>query len=390
MNESSPDFHQSSETPAGTSRMTVRVTHVATNHKPLDTRIFLKECVSLAKAGYEVSLVVPHTTPFMRDGVRVVPTEPPRNRRARFLRSGWQSLNAANRTAARIYQLHDPDLLPVGWILKLLGKTVVYDVHEDRPKQILSKPWIPRSLRPAVASITRVVETVSASLFDQVVAATPAIANTFPARKTTLVQNFPIIGELQESVPMPYDERANQVIFVGGMNAIRGVKQFVDAMALIPQSLSASLVLVGAFESVDFRTQVEASPGWRYTRDLGWQGRDSVAKLLGSSRIGLVTYLPEPNHLAAQPNKLFEYMSAGIPVIASDFPLWREIVNGADCGVLVDPADSKQVAEAITWLLSHPEEAAAMGIRGQEAVATRFNWGTQSAELLNLYDRLTT
>lgn len=375
---------------AATETKAVGVTHVTTNHQPCDPRIFLKECASLARAGYAVSLVVPHTESSVRNGVRIVPIRRQESRRDRFLYSGLNALKAAWSTKAQVYHLHDPDLLPVGWALKVLGKTVIYDAHEDRPKQILSKQWMPRTLRPVVATITSFVESVSASLFDAVIAATPAIAQTFPQRKTTLVQNFPILGELQPSELRPYGERPNQVIFVGGMTSIRGVKQFVDAMELIPERLRASLVLAGTFDTPKFQAEVERSPGWQHVRDLGWQDRAAVARHLSTSKVGLVTYLPEPNHLAAQPNKLFEYMSAGIPVVASDFPLWRSLVQEAGCGLLVDPADPSQVAAAITWLLDNPGLAATMGARGQEAVASRLNWGTQSTALLELYARLTT
>lgn len=370
-------------------RVPVRITHVTTNHQSFDSRVFLKECVSLANAGYVVSLVVPHTESLERDGVRIAPIPQVKSRKERFLRSGWNALRAALGTEAELFHLHDPDLLPVGWVLKLMGKKVIYDAHEDRPKQILSKTWIPASLRPLVAGVTRLVESVSASLFDAVIAATPAIAETFPARKTTLVQNFPIVGELQPAEPRPYDDRPNQAIFVGGMTAIRGVREFVDAMALVPARLNARLVLVGAFDTQRFQSEVQASPGWERTDHLGWQDRDAVARLLGASRVGLVTYLPEPNHVAAQPNKLFEYMSAGIPVIASDFPLWRSIVDDAGCGLLVDPASADQVGEAIAWVLDNPDQAAAMGERGKRAVANRLNWDNESEALLGLYARLT-
>lgn len=367
----------------------VGVTHVTTNHQPFDSRIFLKECRSLAEAGYRVSLVVPHDQALERDGVTIVPIPVHENRRERFLRSVRSAYLAARSTGPRVVHLHDPDLLPIGWALKLTGKRVIYDAHEDRPKQVLSKTWIPSAARPFVAAMTRLIESISVSFFDQVIAATPSIAETFPARKTSLVQNYPIADELQPAEPRPFTSRPNQVIFVGGMTAVRGVKQFVDAMALVPRHLDPRLLLVGTFDDERFRAVVEESPGWARTEFLGWQDRDAVARHLGATRVGLVTYLPEPNHVAAQPNKLFEYMSAGIPVVASDFPLWRSIVQGVGCGMLVDPANPEDVARAITWLLEHPEEAASMGARGQAAVTERLNWSTQSKVLLDLYARLT-
>jgi glycosyltransferase involved in cell wall biosynthesis len=94
---------------------------------------------------------------------------------------------------------------------------------------------------------------------------------------------------------------------------------------------------------------------------------------------------PADNYLEAQPNKLFEYMSVGVPVVASDFPHWQEMVKSDRCGLLVDPLDPQAIADAIQWLLEHPEEAEAMGKRGQAAVRERFNWGIESRPLLDMY-----
>jgi len=121
----------------------------------------------------------------------------------------------------------------------------------------------------------------------------------------------------------------------------------------------------------------------------GFVSRKDVAKLMGDSRMGLVLFHPAPNHIAAQPNKLFEYMSAGIPVIASDFPLWRQIVESSNCGLLVDPLNPQSIADAICWLIEHPKEAEEMGRCGREAVEREYNWGHEEAKLLSFYrDRL--
>ncbi len=95
-----------------------------------------------------------------------------------------------------------------------------------------------------------------------------------------------------------------------------------------------------------------------------------------------------PNHVDAQPNKMFEYMSAGIPVIASDFPLWREIIEGCGCGICVDPLDPKKIAEAIDYLVDNPEIARRMGENGRKAVYDRYNWDVEEKKLLALYDSL--
>jgi glycosyltransferase involved in cell wall biosynthesis len=180
------------------------VVHVTTNHQPFDTRIFLKECVTLASAGYDVTLVVPHDQHETRSGVRIRPLAIPANRRERMSRTVWAAYRTVVSLRPDIVHLHDSELIPIGWALKARGHRVVFDAHEDRPKQVMSKPWIRPWLRPAVALATRVAETLAALAFDRVIAATPSIARTFPARKTRLVQNFPIEGELVAVAEQPY------------------------------------------------------------------------------------------------------------------------------------------------------------------------------------------
>jgi glycosyltransferase involved in cell wall biosynthesis len=83
-------------------------------------------------------------------------------------------------------------------------------------------------------------------------------------------------------------------------------------------------------------------------------------------------------------------MSAGVPVIASDFPLWREILLPRDCGICVDPEDPAAIAQAIDDLVSNPERAAEMGRNGQAAVRDEYNWANEEGKLLRLYEDMLT
>lgn len=366
----------------------VKVCILTTVHQPFDTRIFHKQAKTLVKAGYDVTLIAQHSKDEVVDGVKIVTLPRPRNRLTRMFSLAWRAFRLACQHKADIYHFHDPELIPVGLLLKLQGKRVIYDVHEDVPKHILSKEWIPKPLRRLVAGGARLAEGLASWALDGIVSATPPIASRFPSSKTVIVQNFPILNELVVQDPTPYWERPANVVYVGDITLIRGIREMVQAMSLLPDDLDAQLILAGTFSPPSLETEVSALSGWERVKFLGWQDRKSVAQLLGKSRVGLVLFHPEPNHLEAQPNKLFEYMSAGLPVIASDFPLWREIVAGERCGLLVDPLNPKAIAEAIQWILDHPEEAEEMGRRGQKAVPERYNWNTEAAKLISLYRRL--
>ena len=256
---------------------------------------------------------------------------------------------------------------------------MIYDAHEAVGRPILAKDWIPSLLRRGVAWGSRTVEWIATRRWvDAVIAATPAIARNFPAFKTEVVQNFPLREELAPVSAQPYRERPPYIVYIGGVTVIRGAREMAKAMRCLPPHLDARLVIAGSFDPPDLRVLYENCE--RATL-LGWLSRGQLATLLGLLH-------PVPNHVEAQPNKLFEYMSAGIPVIASDFPLWREIVGTTRCGLLVNPLDPEAIASAIEWLLTHPDEAEAMGKRGREAVQDRYNWEGESQKLLALYTRL--
>ncbi len=366
----------------------MRVCHISTVHRNDDVRIFQKEARSLARSGYLVTFVVRAEEELEVGGVHIAPLPEPRSRFDRGFRLAWLAYRQALATKSQIYHLHDPELMPIGLLLKLRGKKVVFDAHEDLPKQILSKPWIPVILRRPLSQAVALFEKLALVPYDAVVAATPSIANRFPTHKTVVVQNFPIFNELLDPQRLPYSKRPHRVAYVGGITPIRGAREMVMAMANIPEELQVRLLLAGRFSPEELQRELVKEPGWDRVEYVAWLSREAVARELGRARAGLVLFHPEPNHLDAQPNKIFEYMAAGLPVIASDFPLWREIVEGEGAGLLVDPEDPGAIAGAIEWLITHPGEAEAMGRRGREAVRKKYSWSLEEKKLLNLYERL--
>ncbi|MCA1750473.1 MAG: glycosyltransferase [Flavobacteriales bacterium] len=131
--------------------------------------------------------------------------------------------------------------------------------------------------------------------------------------------------------------------------------------------------------------EVTGYPGWRNVDEHGFLGREEVAEVLGKSKAGVVTFHPLPNHIDAQPNKMFEYMSAGVPIITSDFPLWKEIVEGCKCGICVDPLNPEAIASAVNFIVANPRDAEKMGENGQKAVLEKYNWSIEKLKLFKLY-----
>jgi len=369
--------------------MPCRVAHLTSVHLPTDTRIFHKQCKTLARAGYDVTLIAPHAAGDVeRDGVKVKAVKPSCSRTERFTNTIRSVYFAALEVNASIYHFHDPELIPVGVLLKMHGKRVIYDVHEDYTGGMEVRQWIPKSMRGATALALNFYERLLARSCDRIVAATPIIANKFWPDRTRVVCNFPLKDELRAPESIPYDQREPVVAFVGALGDARGVRQMIEAAHIVSRQTPVKLMLGGPPLASGARASFEAKNQDGLVEFLGFLSRPEIADLFARARIGIMTPLATRNAYNALPTKLFEYMSAALPIITSDFPLYREIFGSVKCGLFVDPESPEAIAEAILWLLRHPADAAQMGRNGERVIADKYNWEHEADTLLATYAEL--
>jgi len=278
----------------------------------------------------------------------------------------------------------------VGLLLRACGKQVVYDVHEDVPKTISYKTYVPVWLRVPLQMIVKMAEEFAARFFSGVIAATGPIAERFSKiGRCVVVHNYPLLEEFPGDAVASPQGPGNYIAYVGArITRGRGAIEMIQAIGLVEPELGVRLKLAGALDRSELPETLSLLPGWNLTEALGQLGRTEVAQLLQRARAGLVLLHPEPNYLNSQPVKLFEYMGAAIPVIASDFPVWRNMIESAGCGILVNPLDPASIAAAIEYVCTHPEEAAEMGKHGRSAVEDRYNWVREERRLLDFYGEL--
>jgi len=358
-------------------------------HLPFDGRVFHRAARSLARAGYEVVLLARHDKEEVVEGVRLVPLPEPKSRLHRMTKVLWRLYRLAVREDADVYHFHDPELLIVGLLLKRRGKRVIWDVHEHYPNAILDKFYLPRPLRRLISVSFDRFERAAVRFFDYVIYTTPSVGQRYRTMKVRSgpVENYPIL-RLSETVERRPQER---IIYLGAMARMRGLVEVVQAFALVAaEHPTWELDLVGLCRPASFEQELRA-----LAKKLGvetkvkftaWVPYEEKERLSAQASMGIITYLPYANNTSCLPNKLFDYMLVGLPVVASDFPLYREVVESCHCGLLVDPARPEAIAGAMTYLIEHPQQARRMGENGRQAVLETYNWEKESRRLLQVYE----
>lgn len=366
--------------------MSLRVVHITSAHPASDMRIFRKMAASQAARGWEVHAVaIDFCTGQSRmeehygvrihilPGLRMVS----RLRRASIgaARVAW----TAYKLRPNIVQAHDPELIPFLVPLRLLGIHTIFDAHEDFLAQNKNKVWTRGFKRYPILAYAGILRCLARRFCWLILAATDGVASAYPEKKTETVRNYPIDGELGSVSPAAISQRPRSLAYIGGISSERGIFEIVEAAGRC-EALEC-LEIAGRFETQELEAQVRALPGWRKVRFHGYADRVELTAILGRVRGGLVTLMATPNHLHSIPVKLLEYFNAGLPVIASDFPYWRELVADQETGLLVDPADPEQIASAMTLLMIDDEltrlakgvEAGPKGTLHWSAEAERMN-----------------
>jgi glycosyltransferase involved in cell wall biosynthesis len=361
------------------------VVHVSSAHPYTDNRIHYRECRTLADAGFEVTLIaVESELAGQATDVKVVRL-PRRRRLKRMVWSSFQAVRLALRSKARIVHLHDPELIPYIPMLRLAGRTVVFDAHEDLPAQVLDKPYTTRWTRGALSAAAHALLFV-ASRANLVVAATEKIAERFPAGKTILVHNYPPLRE-EESELSGADQRRDVAVYIGGMAPIRGIVEVLASVAQPEFPSGWELHLAGP-ASPDALALIEAATGSGRVVYHGQLAPLAARDLLLTAKVGLVTFSDNAAHRDSLPTKLFEYFAAGLPAVASDFPLWRNIIGAIEAGVLVDQTDPADIARAIAQYADSEELWATHSANARRAAVEVLNWAPEGAALVAAYEDL--
>jgi glycosyltransferase involved in cell wall biosynthesis len=364
----------------------IHVVQLTSVHSAYDLRI-IKECRSLAGAGYQVTLIAPHPGDEITGDVQIRGVPMVEGRLRRMTLTVWRIYREAVRQRGDIYHFHDPELIPVGLLLKARRKKVIYDAHEAYPQKILCKPWIPIKLRPLVSRLFAFVEHAASVTLDHILVADRWTAATLPGRHITAVANYPLLTPMEgmrtkgKSVPGKHT-----LIYAGGLDDDRGLQLMLEIARLLLDR-NVELHLFGEFARPEDERQIRELQNVRY---FGFQPLETLYEHMRNADIGLVLLQPVPaySYAGENTNKLFEYMFCRLPVIASNFTNLRQIIKDTRCGICVDPKRPDQAARAILHLLARPKLREQLGENGRNAVLKTYNWEIEEKKLLDVYRNL--
>lgn len=368
-----------------------RIVHLTSAHSARDNRILNRECRYLAAQGYNVTLIAPHGYDETIENVQIRAVRPAVGRRQRISLVVPAVYRRAVKEDADLYHFHDPELIPLALLLRHRHKQVIYDVHEDYPSTLRYSSWLPHRVRGSAAWCFTQFERYASREFSALIGANSEITRRISGfnPRTITIGNYPSFQDYP-FIPGFDDARyaAGVLVSFGGISARTCTRAIVEALGLIPTPMKANMLLGGAVWSEPLFAAVTRVPGWgrvTYAKEL--PVRLMLERLLTAS-VAFVLFSPEPNHFGVGSNRFFEALAAGLPVITSNFPNWKELVNGTGCGIAVSPTDPRAIADAVVYLLAHPAEAAEMGRRGHELAMRRFNWELESGKLDRLYKQL--
>lgn len=366
-----------------------KVCHVTSAHGVEDVRIFHKECISLAQAGYDVYLVERGES-YDIDGVHIIGIgEIPQTRLKRMTKGAQAAYRKALSLDCDLYHLHDPELLLFALKLKRKGKAVVFDSHELTREQIRIKPYLPAPLVKALSAIYAAFEDRILKKLDGVIFPCPVNGQfPLPGKRQVYLNNLPRLSEMYDKYDADAEKEPNSVCTVGSLTYNRGIKHLILAAA----KAKSKVFLGGILSPAEFEHEIKAMPESKNVEFLGYLDRDQVKRVYDKSMVCASALLNIGQYSGVEnlSTKVYECMAMGLPVIMTKQPYNERMIDQYQFGICVDPENIDEYAGAIRDLLDHPEKAKVMGENGRKAIKEEFNWEREQNNLLDLYESILT
>lgn len=363
-------------------KASTKICHCSILHKLDDSRIFYKECISLVKVGYSVTYIAKPVDNLKFHEPSYIGVNLQKLKSNNRIYNNFYLFITIIRQNMKIVHFHDPELIVMGLFLKLFGKKVIYDAHENVRQDILHKIWILPVLRHFLSKTAIFFEFMANKFFNGIVSATPTIYKNFNNKNNYVIRNLPHLQNRE--IHVETKRYKNVIIYIGTLSEARGIKELISAAAIL--SGVAELWLLGVWTDDTFKMECEKMDGFNNTKYLGMVSHEEVSNILNKATIGLCTLHPIDTFKDSYPIKVFEYMQNGLPVLMSNFEMWQELFG--DLCEYIDPMDHFKIADKIKSMLDNPSRLDDMSFKGKVVINEQFNWETESRNLEELYSKI--
>lgn len=366
----------------------MKVCHLSSVHNRNDTRVFFKECMTLQKNGYHTHLVVADGLgDEIKHGVSIIDVGKSSNRISRILFSSCKVFLRAKKINADIYHFHDPELAPLCLIFRLMGKPVIFDVHENVAEQIKNKYWLSSWLANILSLVFTLLNTIFTKFFSIIIAEysySSIYHNKKSKQQFEVILNFPELKFLEQFKNLK--RKGNEFFYIGVISNDRGLDTILDALNILEsKNYSFKMHFIGrVFDEIDWVKY------FKIKDKIVFYGRKSLDEGYAISTqcvAGLAVLKPIGNYIGSYPTKVFEYMAIGLPTITSNFALYEKIVEENNVGWCVDPYSASDLADIMISIIDSNslDEISQSAIRSAE----KYSWESESKKLLKLYKNLT-
>jgi glycosyltransferase involved in cell wall biosynthesis len=367
----------------------MKITHLTSAHPRYSTRI-IKMCKSLAENKNNVTLIVADGYgDEYKNGFLIKDVGKSRGGRiSRMTITVSRVYKIAKNLKSDIYHLHDPELINIGLRLKQLGKKVIFDIHENIPLQILDKNYIPKFLRGYVSKFFKYYQNKVLKKFDALILAENSYLNDYANlnKKIEIILNMPdlkILKKFQNT-----QNHNNEIFHIGNISNERGFDVTIEALRIIKHKIpDVFMHYIGPYNeillNIDKMNEIKKN-----IKLYGRMPLEECLKFSKNSALGISILKPLKNYTLSYSTKVFEYMALGLPVVTSNFKLYRDIVEKYNCGLCVDPSNPQEIAKKIEFIFKNPIESKKMGLNGIKLTKEKFNWEIEKKKLIQLYTTL--
>jgi len=366
---------------------------VTSIHPDFDVRI-MKEANFLLDHGFNVHLICPWNCRQVKiPGIIFLTFKRATKRALRFINYFRISKYLLKRKYD-LYHFHDIDILPLFCLVKILTKKpVIYDIHENYPDEMLVRYWVPDSLRWILYYFTKYLQLICAYFIRNLILVVPSQEADFSSLRYNkiIIRNF-ASKTLLETKQDNYETRNDAIIFTGIHYIAAGSILFLDiAKKILEKFPNLQFYCIDWFEGdyllkKQMFTYIESHSMKNKIIFLPPIRPDKIMSYLNTATIGLAPYLRVIKNIKGIPTKIFEYMAAGLPIVCSNLPLLKEIIEKEKLGLVADPENVDDFVEKISFLIYNRSLAKEMGENGTRAFINQYSWEVESLKLKKFYE----